>query len=246
MTTPTDPIRALRVDLAAAFRLAAQFDWHDSVGNHFSVALPDTPSRFLLNPRWSHFATLRASDLLVVDALDPGTMARPDAPDPTAWCIHGRIHARVPAARCILHVHPPYATALCALEDPTLAPIDQVTARFHGRVAIDRQFNGLADDAAEGDRLAALLGEHRVLLMANHGVLVTGATIAEAFESLYLLERAARTLVLAYSTGQPLRILSPALAERTARDWEDYAGMAPAHFEALRGLLDRQGADYAT
>ena len=235
---------ALRVDLAAAFRLAVRHGWHEAVANHFSVASSEDGRRFLVNPRWRHFARIRASDLLHLDADDHTVMQRPDAPDPSAWCIHSQLHARVPHARCVLHVHSPYATALAALEDPTLLPVDQNTARFHQRVAIDTHFGGIADSLEEGARLASVLGRHRVLLMGNHGVLVTGPTVAAAFDELYYFERAAQTLMLAYSSGQPLNILSHEMAERTARDWEAYGDAAAAHFEELKCLLDAEGADY--
>jgi len=237
-------VAELRVDLAAAFRLAAEMDWHESVGNHFSLAVSADGKQFLMNPRWMHFSLIRASDLLLLDSEDPATMSRPDAPDPSAWCIHGRIHARLPHARCVLHVHPPYGTALATLADPELRPIDQNTARFFRRIAIDRDYGGIADQHAEGERLANVLGEHRRLIMGNHGVLVTGATVAEAFDDLYFLERAARTLVLAYSTGQPLNVLSDEVAERTARSWDDYQGAAFAHFRDLKRLLDRDDPGY--
>jgi hypothetical protein len=134
----------------------------------------------------------------------------------------------------VLHVHPPFGTALATLADPTLLPIDQVTAKFYNRVAIDRDFGGIADFAEEGERLARALGSFRHMILGNHGVLCTGATVAETFDELYFLERAARTLVLAYSTGQPLNVLAPEIAERTARGWEDYGQAAFCHFAKLK------------
>lgn len=244
MTTTETDERALRVDLAAAFRLAARFDWHESVGNHFSAAVSGDGTRFLMNPRWRHFATIRASDLLLLDATDADAMDRPDAPDPSAWCIHGSIHRARPNARVLLHCHPPHATALAALQDPTMKPIDQNTARFFGTVGIDRDFGGIADDAAEGARLAAAFGNHPVLLMGNHGVTVSAETVAEAFEQLYFFERAAKTLMLAYGSGQPLNVMSDEIAEKTARGWRDYDGMAFAHFDALKDMLDRADPSY--
>src|SRR5574340_36118 len=101
----------LRVDLAAAFRLAAEMGWHEAIANHFSLAVTSDGRNFLMNPKWRHFSRIRASDLLLLDAADETTLRRPDPPDPSAWCIHGRIHATLPHARCILHLHPPYATA---------------------------------------------------------------------------------------------------------------------------------------
>jgi ribulose-5-phosphate 4-epimerase/fuculose-1-phosphate aldolase len=238
-------LRQMRVDLAAAFRLAAAMNWHESVGNHFSLAVSPDGKKFLMNPRWKHFSLIRASDLLLLDSEDAETMTRADAPDPSAWCIHGRIHANLAHARCLLHLHPPYATALVALADPELKPIDQNTARFYNRMAIDLDYAGLADDKAEGDRLARTLGNKSRMMMGNHGVLIAGATVAEAFEDLYFLERACQTLVLAYSTGQKLSVMPAEIAERTARGWEDYRGMAFAHFADQKQLLDRTDPSYA-
>jgi ribulose-5-phosphate 4-epimerase/fuculose-1-phosphate aldolase len=237
--------RELRVDLAAAFRLAASFNWHESVGNHFSAAVSADGKRFLMNPRWRHFSHIRASDLLLLDRDDRRTPSRPNAPDPSAWSIHSQLHTKLSQARCVLHLHPPYATALSALADPTLKPIDQNTARFYGRIAQDLQYGGIADVDDEGARLANALGSHRILMMGNHGILVTASTIPEAFEDLYFLERACQTMILAYSTGQELKVMTPALAARTAQDWEEYSGMAFAHFDELKCVLDRQDPSYA-
>lgn len=234
-----------RVELAACFRLAAEHGWHESVANHFSLAVSEDGKRFLMNPRWRHFARMRARELLLLDADDAATMQRPDAPDPSAWCIHGAIHATVPQARCVLHVHSPYATAVACLADPAILPIDQNTARFYRRVAIDMQYGGVADNAAEGRRLAAALGGRRVLIMANHGVLVAAPSVAEAYDELYYFERACQTMVLALSTGRPLNVMPPDLAERTARDWEAYPSYAAAHFAEAKALLDAKDASYA-
>ncbi len=235
----------LRVDLAAAFRLAADLGWHEAVANHFSVAVSPNGKRFLMNPRWRLFSRLRASELLLLDTEDKETMDRPDAPDASAWCIHGHIHAALPHARCILHVHPPYATALAALADPEIKPIEQNTARYFNRVAIDLGYGGIADTDEEGERLVRALGSHTRMLLGNHGVLVTAETVARAFDDLYYLERACQTLVLAYSTGQKLNVMSPEVAERTARGWDDYKGAAFAHFEELKKTLDAKDPSYA-
>ncbi|WP_088310755.1 class II aldolase/adducin family protein [Novosphingobium sp. B 225] len=227
----------LREDLAAAFRLAARFGWHESVGNHFSAAVSEDGRKFLLNRRWQHFESIRPDDLLLLDADDPSVMEGPDAPDASAWTIHGTIHRLSPATRVVLHCHPVHATALSMLADPELKPLDNNTARFFNRVAIDREFGGIADDAAEGVRLAKALGNHKVMLMGNHGLLCSGASVAAAFEDMYYFERAAQTQLLAYSSGQPLAVLDDATAEKTAQGWEPYAGMADAHFGHLKSTL---------
>jgi ribulose-5-phosphate 4-epimerase/fuculose-1-phosphate aldolase len=239
-----DELHALRIDLAAAFRLAVRFDWHESVGNHFSAAVSADGKRFLMNPRWRHFGSIRASDLMLLDADDHDVMNRPDAPDASAWTIHGTIHRRRPSARVLLHCHPPYATALATLKDPSMKPIDNNTARFFGSLAIDSDFGGIADSAEEGEKLAETLGNAKTLMMGNHGVTTTGETVAEAFEDLYFFERAAKTLILAYSTGQPLNVLSDEIAEKTAEGWGPYKGMAFAHFDYLKAELDKIDKSY--
>lgn len=239
-----DALQALRVDLAAAFRLVARFDWHESVGNHFSAAVSADGRRFLMNPRWRHFGDLRASDLMLLHADDTAVMSRPDAPDPSAWTIHGAVHRRHPGIRVMLHCHPPYATVLAGLKDPTLKPIEQNTARFHGKLKVDLRFGGIANDTDEGRRLAAAFGDTDVVLMGNHGVTATGTTVAEAFEELYFIERAAKIMVRAYSTGQPLNVMSDELAQKTADGWLPYKDQAFAHFDYLKRQLDETDPSY--
>ena len=236
--------RQLRIDLAAAFRIAAKFDWQEAVANHFSVATSDDGWYFLMNPLWRHFSRIRASDLLLLDSKADDIASLPPV-DATAWAIHGTMHAHVPHARCILHVHPYYATALSCLADPEIKPVDQTSARFFNRVAIDTSFAGMADNAEEGLRLARALGDKNVLMMGNHGVLVTGETVAAAFDTLYHLERASRTLMLAYATGRELSVLTGQIAEKTARAWEDGGTFAEAHFTEMKRVLDAEDASYA-
>ncbi len=235
---------ALRVDLAAAFRLAARAEWHEGVANHFSAAVSPDGKKFLVNPRWRHFSLVTASELLLVDADDPSTMEREDAPDPSAWSIHSAIHRKVPHARVALHLHPPYATTLATLKDPRILPIDQVTARFFNRLGMDMNFGGIATEEAEGERIAATIGNHGAVMMANHGVTTVAPTVAEAFDAMYHLERAARQLVLAYSTGQPLNVMPDALAEEVAQEWETYRDAEFAHFAEMKRILDIEAPDY--
>ena len=235
---------ALRVDLAAAFRLAVHFNWHESVGNHFSAAVSPDGSKFLMNPKWRHFSTIMASELLLLDANDQSTMQGPDAPDESAWCIHGAMHRALPNARVLLHCHPRYATALAALKDPAMLPIDQNTARFYGKIAVDLGYGGIADNAQEGQRIARALGNNSVLMMGNHGITITAQTVAEAFEDLYFFERAAQTLMLAYASGQPLNVMSDEVATHTAQSWLAYKNSAFAHFAQLKDMLDQSDPSY--
>lgn len=243
LMTPAE--QALRIDLAAAFRLAFNFGWTESVGNHFSAVVPGAEGCFLMNPRWMLFSEIRASDLMRLDWNDSETMARPDPPDLSGWCIHSQMHACNPAAKVILHIHPPYATALAGLADPTLKPIEQVTARFHRMVATDTAFDDVSVTEDEGRRLAGLLGDKSILMMGNHGVTVAGPDVASAFEELYLFERACRTLMIAYSSGQPLNVLSDAVAAKVAKGWHSCRSMAYHHFGQLKHRLDATEPAYA-
>jgi ribulose-5-phosphate 4-epimerase/fuculose-1-phosphate aldolase len=237
--------RAARIDLAAAFRWFARLDMHESVANHLSVAVSADGSQFLINPRGRHFARLSAGDLLLLDVNDKETLRRPDAPDATAWYLHARLHARLPEARCVMHLHSKYATALGCLIDSTMYPIDMNTMRFFGRVALDEGFAGMALSDAEGDRVASLMsGGKTVLSMANHGVLVVGPSVAAAFDELYYFERAAETLMICYATGKQLRILPDDIAALTERQWRDYGQSAIDHLENVKAILDAEEPSY--
>lgn len=246
LSSQTDPYFEQRRDLAAAFRWAARLNMHEAVANHFSLAVDEAGKRFLMNPDQRHFSLIRASDLLLLDVDDPQTMQRPDAPDITAWGLHGMVHRHCPHARCVMHLHPIFSTVLASLADSKLPPIDQNTAMFFRRVVIDSGFGGLATEA-EGERCAQLLHDPncKVMLMGNHGVLVLGDTVADTFNRLFYFERAAETYVRALQTGQPLRVLSDDIAEKTAAELADYPSQADKHFNDLKEILENEGSNYA-
>jgi ribulose-5-phosphate 4-epimerase/fuculose-1-phosphate aldolase len=229
-----------RADLAAAFRWTARCDMHDGIANHFSLAVGD--GKFLLNPYGIHWSMLRASDLVLVDA-EAGPAALGDAIDATAWGIHGAIHRRSPRGACVMHLHSRFATALSALADPTLPPVDQTTMRFFGRVAIDTGYDGMGL-GDEGERLAACLGDKPVLMMGQHGVLTVAPTVGQAFDLIYSFEKGAETYMRALATGRPLAVASDAVAEKTARQWEAEPEAGDRHLSAIRAVLDKEGADY--
>ena len=234
-----------RTDLAAAFRWAARLDLHEAVANHFSLAVNDSGSRFLINPFARHFARIKASELLEIDADDPETMNRPDAPDPTAWGLHSALHRACPHARCVMHVHSGHATVLASLADSRLPPVDQNSAMFFGRQIVDDGYAGMAFEA-EGVRCAGLLADPKVktMIMGNHGVLILGDSVADAFNRLYYFERAAGTYIRALQTGRPLRVLPDAIAEKTAREWEDYPSTAGHFLTEIKAILDDEGSDF--
>ena len=236
-----------RVDLAAAFRWAARLGLHEAVANHFSLAVNEAGTRFLMNRNQVHFSRIRASQLLLLDADDPEAMSGPEAPDPTAWGLHGSIHRRCPHARCAMHAHSTFSTVLAALADSSLPPIDQNTATFFNRYVVDERFGGLAFEE-EGERCANLLSnpKHKILIMGNHGILVIGDTVADTFNRLYYFERAVETYIRALQTGRPLRVLPDNVAEKTARELEEYPGQSERHLSELKAILDEEGSNYAT
>lgn len=234
-----------RVDLAAAFRWTARLNMHEAVANHFSLAVNEAGTKFLMNPNQVHFSRIRASDLLLIDANDPDTLSGPDAPDPTAWGLHGAIHRNVPHARCVMHVHSIHATVLASLADSRLPPIDQNCATFYNRHVFDEHYGGLAFEE-EGERCSKLLADpkNKVMVMGNHGVLVIGDTVADAFNRMFYFERAAETYIKALWTGRPLRVLPDDIAEKTAAEIESYPGQAERHLSELKAILDEEGSNY--
>ncbi|HID67007.1 MAG TPA: hypothetical protein EYP31_01755 [Roseibacterium sp.] len=234
-----------RTEMAAAFRLTAREDMHEGVANHFSLAVNDDGTQFLINPK-KHFSLMCASDLWVIDANDPETATGADAPDPTAWGLHASLHRHVPHARCAMHVHSTYATVLASLADSRLPAIDQNSAIFHNRQIVDENYGGLALEE-EGTRCAQLFQDPsvRTMIMGNHGVLFIGETVAETFTRMYYFERAARNYILALATGRPLRVLPEDVAELTARQLEGDAAAEADVLNGMRAVLDAEGLDYA-
>ncbi len=235
-----------RVDLAAAFRWTARLNMHEAVANHFSLAVNDDGRQFLMNPNQMHFARIRASDLLLIDAIDPETLEGPNAPDPTAWGLHGALHRLCPHARCAMHVHSVHATVLASLADSRLPPIDQTCAMFFNRTVIDEQYGGLAFEE-EGERCARLFDDPRkkVMIMGNHGIMVIGDSVADTFNRMFYFERAAETYIRALQTGQKLRVLPDEIAEKTAAEIEAYPEQDVRHLAELKAILDSEGSDYA-
>ncbi len=239
-----------RVDLAACYRLAAHFGLNEGIDNHLTLLVPGHADRFLLAPFGLHWSEVRASDFMVID-FDGGMLSGRGLVEETALYIHLPVHRLAPQASCVLHTHMPYATALCMLENPRLEMAGQSALGFHDEISYEADYNGLAFDATEGERLARALGSKSVLMMRNHGVLVVGKSVPQAFERLYFLERAAQAQVLALSTGRALRLVPEAVVKATAAQFRSGGavgerGRAELHFEALKRMLDRTSPDYAS
>lgn len=248
--TPMDESeRQGRIDLAAMFRIAARFNWHEGIANHFSLAVSDDSKRFLMNPQGRHFSRIKASDLLLLDAGGSHEVVGRGAgkADATAWYIHSKIHDGNAHARCVLHTHMFYATTLACLKGYRLQMIDQNAMRFYQRIAYDGNFNGMALDDEEGRRIGGTLEDGKcVLFMANHGVAVVAGTVARAFDRNYYLERACKLQVLALSTGREMHVVPDEVAAKTCAQWQrDYArDCAVNHFDEMKAILDEEEPDY--
>ena len=228
-------IARLRDDLALALRAAAHHGLAEGICNHFSVALPDGSDRFLLNPRGLLWSEIRADDIVLV-AGDGTRLAGRHEVESTAMFIHAAVHRL--GKPCVLHTHMPHATALTLTHGRALdTALSQNAMRFHGRIAIDDRYNGLALDAAEGGRIAAAMGDADVAFLGNHGVIVSGERLAWAYDDLYFLERARLHQVLAQSTGRPLAPVDEALARRVGEQTRGERLQSELFFEALRRTL---------
>src|SRR6202030_2942922 len=239
-----------RVDLAACYRLADRFGLNEGIDNHLTLLVPGVSDRFLLAPFGLHWSEGKAGDFLVVD-FSGRVLSGQGFVEDTALYIHQPVHRLSPQGRCVLHTHMPYATALCMLENPRLEMAVQSALGFYEDVAYERSYNGLAFDVSEGERLARTLGDKSVLMMANHGVLVVGKTVPQAFERLYFLERAAQAQVLALSTQRPLRLIPEPVVKMTVAQFGTGGTVggrdrADLHFDALKRVLDRADSDYAS
>ena len=236
MTTAFDSLRALRADLALALRSAAHHGLAEGVCNHFSVAVPGAPARYLINPRGLHWSEVGAEDIVLIDA-HGRVLAGRHSVEPTALFIHAAVHA-IAGHAVVLHTHMPHATALALTADRALDPtLSQNAMRFFGRVAVDADYRGLALDAAEGARIAGSLVGRDVAFLGNHGVIVCGPNLAWAYDDLYYLERACQQQVLAASTGRPLAPVDASIAAQVARQVQGEREQSQLFFEALRRLL---------
>lgn len=229
-------VAALRADLALALRAASHHGLGEGVCNHFSVVVPGAESTFLLNPRGLLWGEVHADDIVLVDESGKKLAGRHDV-EPTAMFIHAAVH-RIAKKNCVLHTHMPYATALTLIEDRALdTTLSQNAMRYHGRVAIDTRYNGLALDAAEGERIAGAMHGADVIFLGNHGVVVCGDRLDYAYDDLYYLERACTTQVIAQSTGRKLFPASSDIAQRVAEQVNAERLQSELFFEALRRTL---------
>ena len=224
--------------------MAARLGMQEGICNHFSAVVPGYDDLFLVNPYGRAFSEVTASSLLICD-YQGQVVAGEGIPEATAFYIHAQLHKRLPRAKAAFHTHMPHATALSMTEGDPLIFAGQTALKFYGRTAVDSDYNGLALDDREGERIASAIGEADVVFMKHHGVMVVGPTIAEAWDDLYYLERACEVQLLAMSTGRSIVPVNPEIAEATYRQMrEGDADSARLHLESIKRQLDRTEADY--
>ena len=238
--------REVRRDLAAAFRLAALHGWDDTVYTHLSASVPDQPGTYLINPFGLLFEEITASGLVKVDAQGRVVDGSGRTVNPTGFTIHGAVHGARPEVECVIHLHTPWGVALSMVPEGLL-PTSQYAMRLHGRLG-RHAYEGLALGVEEQQRLVANLGALDGLILENHGTMVVGRTVAEAWMLMHLLERAAQAqLRAAAATGGKLLVASDELADRTYRQWvgdgSEWDG--DVEWPALLRRLDRRSPGYA-
>lgn len=227
-----------RIDLAAALRSASRLGLGEGICNHFSLAVPGKRGHFLINPQGLHWSEITPADLVVVDAQGHKVSGKHSV-EPTAFFIHSAIHRGKASAACVMHTHMPFATTLTVVHGGRIEWASQNALKFYDRVAYDDNYNGLALDDAEGERMCAQMGNADVLFLGNHGIIVSGPTVATTFDDLYYLERACMLQVLAMGTGKHLRLVPDNIAAKTGKQMNAESEQATLHFAALKRLLDR-------
>ncbi len=242
-----DPLMQAKIHLAAAHRLAVLHELEQGIDNHFTVTVPGRDDQYLILPFGLHWSEARASDMIVWDETGKTLEGVGDV-ERSAQCIHAPIH-RISGARVVLHTHQTWAVALNMLKDNRLVSANQTAAYFHGHICYDDNYAGNADTLDEGERLAHLIGDKQAMFMQNHGVLVVGATVAQAYRRLYMLERVCRAQVLALSTGRALEIIPDDIVAKIQAPMRDdrhsRAERERMYFEAMMRVLDRDLPGYA-
>ena len=242
----TDPLTQARVHLAAAHRMAVLHELEEGIDNHFTVTVPGRDDQYLILPFGFHWSEARASDMIVFDESGK-TLEGEGVVELSAYCIHSPIH-RITGAKVVLHTHQTWAVALNMLKDNRLLPANQTATFLAGDIAYDDHYAGTADTPEEGHRLAGLMGDKPIVFLKNHGILVTGDTVAQAYKRLYKLERVCRAQVLALSTGRPLEVLSDEIVARVLEpaplETHSSEERERLFFEAMMRVVDRELPGY--
>ncbi|MFB6418792.1 class II aldolase/adducin family protein [Bradyrhizobium tunisiense] len=238
----------IRCDLAAAYRLIAQFGMDDLIYTHLSARLPGKKHRFLLNPYGMMFEEITASSLVVVDPEGRALEREGGAEINSAgFTIHSAVHMTREDAQCVMHTHTLAGMAVAA-QEAGLLPLNQMSMEFYGRIAY-HDYEGIADDLDERERLARDLGDKHVMILKHHGLLTVGRTVAEAFYNMYYLDQSCRIQIAATQGGQKITLPPDEVVAHTVAQNSRYLeskSYGSRAWTALKRRLDRIAPDYAT
>ena len=229
-----------RVDLAACYRLVAHFDMDDLFATHISVRCPDNPDHFLINPLSVHFSEITASSLVKVDHDGAIVQDTDHVINPAGFVIHSAIHAARPDAKCVLHTHTVAGMAVATLAEGLL-PMNQKATRYYKRVAY-HDFEGVAEDLDERERLVADLGERNYMVLRNHGLMVCAPTVGQAFKEIYAMEKACKTQLAIMQAGGKVIKISDNLQEDTAQQFARNTRVSkdrPSGWDSLKQMIGR-------
>src|SRR5690242_6205111 len=238
----TEAERELRVDLAACYRLVAHYEMDDMFSTHISARVPGSETHFLLNPYGVLFEQVTASDLVKVDLAGNILQDTPHSINSAGFVIHSIVHAARPDAKCVLHTHTVAGMAVASLQDGLL-PLTQKSMRFYNRIGY-HDYQGVADDVHEHQRLVRDLGSHNALILRNHGLLTCGPTVARAFFLMKNLEKSCQAQLAAMASGGKLIQLSAPLMQHAAGQVENRLDGEASGWSALLKKLDRIDPTY--
>ncbi len=236
-----------RCDLAALYRLLAHFRMTDLIYTHLSARIPGPEHHFLINQYGTFFHEMRASDLVKID-LDGNIVDQDESQtrrvNVAGFVIHSAIHMARPDLLCVIHTHTAAGIAVSAQKEGLL-PISQHALKFYGHLAY-HDYEGIAFDRAERERLIADLGRHKAMILRNHGLLVGGNSIADAFDQIYVLERACQAQIAAQSGGAKLTFPTKKVRRHTAAQFnrEGSGGLVDLAWQASLRLIENDQPDY--
>lgn len=232
---------AVRVELAACYRLAAHFRMTDLIYTHITARVPGEPDHFLINPYGLLWEEITASSLVKIDVDGNKIDDSPYRVNPAGFTIHSAVHRARHEAAWVMHTHTRSGVAVSSLEEGLL-PLNQIALQFYGRIGY-HDYEGIALDLAERDRIVASLGAHPALVLRNHGLLTVGATAGQMFSNMFYLNRACEIQESTLAMGMPVAKIDEATASRVTRQYDSMAlddGDLMLEWDAMMRLVDRQ------
>ncbi|MGH6768405.1 MAG: class II aldolase/adducin family protein [Xanthobacteraceae bacterium] len=232
----SDAERQARVDLAAVYRLCAYYGWGDVIYNHCAMRVPGEDSKFLMKRHELLWTEVTASNLVKVDMRED--LDESSGVNRPGFTLHGGVLSARPDVNCSVHVHTEWGMALAGLKHG-LRMVSQQAMRFYNRVGY-HPYEGITEDFGERERIVAHLGQHRALILHNHGLLTVGKTAREAFILMKYLMSAAEIQIRMESTGGELIEIPPAICEKVAAQYASHdSGRGSADWPAYLRIIDQ-------